>query len=75
MSENRGEKRQIRVKKTNNDITKENTTDFKDGFILKTSFISRDDTDPININDIDFNKIKTSDKKLYRKNITHLDII
>ena len=39
------------------------------------SFISRDDTDPININDIDFNKLKTSVKKLHRKNDTHLDII
>ena len=42
--------------------------DFKDDFIVKTDFIYRDDTDPININDIDLNKMKTSKKKIYSKN-------
>ena len=42
-------------------------TDFKNGLPVETSFIYLDDTDPININSIDFNKIKTSKKKVYSR--------
>ena len=61
MSENGGEK------KANEDVTKGNTIDFKNVFIVKTDIIYTDDTDPINIKYIDLNKIKTSKKKPYNK--------
>ena len=51
--------------KINWGVRKGNAIDFKDGNIVKTNFIYRDDTKSLNIQDIDINKIKTSVKKFY----------